>query len=59
MSGAIAEHEDRAFEDCFLRRFASGLGPDLLRLGSALSALSPNPNEERRLLEATLLAVPR
>ena len=34
-------------------------GPDFLRLSNALSALYPNGSEEKRLLDAMLLAVPR
>ena len=33
--------------------------PDFLRLANALSALYPRDSEERRLLDAMLLAVPR
>jgi len=34
-------------------------GPDFLRLSNALSALYPVISEEKRLLDAMLLAVPR
>ena len=34
-------------------------GPDFLRLGNALSALYPRGSQEKRLLDAMLLAVPR
>jgi len=34
-------------------------GPDFLRLANALSALYPIGSEEKRLLDAMLLAVPR
>jgi hypothetical protein len=34
-------------------------GPDFLRLANALSALYPKQSEEKRLLDAMLLAVPR
>ncbi len=34
-------------------------GPDFLRLANALSALYPTGGEEKRLLDAMLLAVPR
>lgn len=34
-------------------------GPDLLRLANAVSALYPKQGEEKRLLDAMLLAVPR
>jgi putative DNA methylase len=34
-------------------------GPDFLRLANALSALYPKQSEEKRLLDAILLAVPR
>jgi hypothetical protein len=34
-------------------------GPDFMRLANALSALYPKDSEEKRLLDATLLAVPR
>jgi hypothetical protein len=34
-------------------------GPDFLRLGNALSALYPKGSEEKRLLDAMLLAAPR
>jgi hypothetical protein len=34
-------------------------GPDFLRLANALSALYPSVSEEKRLLDAMLLAVPR
>jgi hypothetical protein len=33
--------------------------PDFLRLANALSALYPKESEEKRLLDAMLLAVPR
>ncbi len=36
-----------------------GRGPDFLRLANALSALYPKDGEEKRLLDAMLLAVPR
>jgi len=34
-------------------------GPDFLRLGNALSALYPRDSEEKRLLDAMILAVPK
>ena len=34
-------------------------GPDFLRLANALSALYPSNSEEKRLIDAMLLAVPR
>ncbi len=34
-------------------------GPDFLRLANALTALYPRGSEEKRLLDAMLLAVPR
>ena len=34
-------------------------GADFLRLGNALSALYPRDSEEKRLLDAMLLAVPK
>ncbi|NMC20502.1 MAG: hypothetical protein GYA33_08790, partial [Thermogutta sp.] len=34
-------------------------GPEFLRLANALSALYPRGSEEKRLLDAMLLAVPR
>jgi hypothetical protein len=34
-------------------------GPDFLRLANALSALYPKDSEEKRLLDAMLLAVPK
>lgn len=34
-------------------------GPDFLRLANALSALYPKDSEEKRLLDAMLVAVPR
>ncbi len=34
-------------------------GPDFLRLANALSALYPKDGEEKGLLDAMLLAVPR
>jgi putative DNA methylase len=34
-------------------------GPDFLRLANALSALYPKDSEEKRLLDAMLLAMPR
>ena len=34
-------------------------GPEFLRLANALSALYPTGSEEKRLLDAMLLAVPR
>ncbi len=37
----------------------TGRGPEFLRLANALSALYPKESEEKRLLDAMLLAVPR
>jgi len=34
-------------------------GPDFIRLANALSALYPKDSEEKRLLDAMLLAMPR
>jgi hypothetical protein len=34
-------------------------GPDFLRLANALSALYPKDSEEKQLLDAMLLALPR
>jgi putative DNA methylase len=34
-------------------------GPDFLRLANALSALYPRDSEEKRLLDAMLLGVPK
>ena len=34
-------------------------GPEFIRLANALSALYPKESEEKRLLDAMLLAVPR
>lgn len=34
-------------------------GPDFLRLANALSVLYPQGSDEKRLLDAMLLAVPR
>ena len=34
-------------------------GPDFLRLANAFSALYPKDSEEKRLLDAMLLAMPR
>jgi hypothetical protein len=34
-------------------------GPDFLRLANALSALYPKQSEEKRLLDAMLLAMPK
>jgi hypothetical protein len=34
-------------------------GPDFIRLANALSALYPKQSEEKRLLDAMLLAIPR
>jgi len=34
-------------------------GPDFLRLANALSALYPKNSEEKRLLDAMLMAMPR
>jgi hypothetical protein len=34
-------------------------GPEFLRLANALSALYPRDSEEKRLLDAMLLAAPR
>jgi adenine-specific DNA methylase len=42
-----------------LLRAEQDRGPDFLRLANALSALYPNGSEEKRLLDAMLLAVPR
>ena len=42
-----------------LLRAEQDRGPDFLRLANALSALYPKGSEEKRLLDAILLAVPR
>jgi putative DNA methylase len=42
-----------------LLRAEQDRGPDFLRLANALSALYPKASEEKRLLDAMLLAVPR
>ena len=42
-----------------LLRAEQDRGPDFLRLANALSALYPKGAEEKRLLDAMLLAVPR
>ncbi|ROQ90900.1 DUF1156 domain-containing protein [Desulfosoma caldarium] len=42
-----------------LLKAEQGRGPDFLRLANALSALYPKGSEEKRLLDAMLLAVPR
>jgi adenine-specific DNA methylase len=42
-----------------LLRVEQERGPDFLRLGNALSALYPKGSEEKRLIDAMLLAVPR
>jgi putative DNA methylase len=34
-------------------------GPDFIRLANSLSALYPKDSEEKRLLDAMILAVPR
>jgi hypothetical protein len=34
-------------------------GPDFLRLANSLSALYPKDSEEKRLLDAMLLVIPR
>jgi len=41
------------------KKFEQGRGPDFLCLANALSALYPIGSEEKRLLDAMLLAVPR
>ena len=42
-----------------LLKSESERGPDFLRLANALSALYPQGSDEKRLLDAMLLAVPR
>lgn len=42
-----------------LLKAEQGRGPDLPRLAHALSALYPKSSEEKRLLDAMLVAVPR
>jgi hypothetical protein len=42
-----------------LLRSETERGPEFLRLANALSALYPKDSEEKRLLDAMLLAVPR
>lgn len=42
-----------------LLKSETGRGPDFLRLADALSALYPKDSDEKRLLDAMLLAVPR
>jgi hypothetical protein len=44
---------------CALLKAEQDRGPDFLRLANALSALYPKGAEEKRLLDAMLLAVPR
>jgi hypothetical protein len=42
-----------------LLRTEQDRGPDFLKLANALSALYPKDSEEKRLLDAMLLAMPR
>ncbi|MBI3799265.1 MAG: hypothetical protein HY268_20160 [Deltaproteobacteria bacterium] len=57
--------EGRSFNPAVVRTLRALLkdeqnrGPDFLRLANALSALYPKESEEKRLLDAMLLAVPR
>ena len=44
---------------CALLKSEQDRGPDFLRLAKALSALYPKDSEEKRLLDAMLLAITR
>jgi len=44
---------------CALLKFEQDRGPDFLRLAKALSALYAKDSEEKRLLDAMLLAMTR
>lgn len=50
--------EPPSARSCFTRALHEHR-PDFLRLANALSALYPRGSEEKRLLDAMLLAVPR
>lgn len=59
LDGAAAEAKQRANALRALIKAEQDHGPDFLRLANALSALYPKGSEEKRLLDAMLLAVPR
>ncbi len=56
---AVYNHLLRLGRVRFLLAAEPERGPESLRLTNALSALYPGPSEEKRLLDAMLLAVPR
>jgi hypothetical protein len=55
----IAERATQLFGKEGARGVAARRGPDVLRLANALSALYQKGSEEKRLVDAMLLAVPR
>ena len=55
----LYQHSGRSHTLRALIQGEQARGPDFLRLANALSALYPNGSQEKRLLDAMLLAVPR
>ena len=55
----LLQSSGRANALCALLKAETERGPDFLRLANALSALYPQGSDEKRLLDAMLLAVPR
>jgi len=55
----LLQHSARAHALRALLKSEIDRGPDFLRLSNALSALYPPGSDEKRLLDAMLLAVPR
>jgi hypothetical protein len=51
--------EGRSFNPDEFAKAEQARGPDFLRLANAFSALYPKGSEEKRLIDAMLLAVPR
>jgi putative DNA methylase len=58
-AGMLLQKSGRANALRALLKSEQDRGPDFLRLANALSALYPKDSEEKRLLDAMLLAVPR
>lgn len=58
-AGMILQSSGRANALRALLKAEQERGPDFVRLANALSALYPKDSEEKRLLDAMLLAVPR
>jgi len=55
----LLQASGKANARCTLLKDEMNRGPDFLRLANALSALYPQGCEEKRLLDAMVLAAPR